>query len=351
MLRVDIQKSFAAGPQSTGFSLDVAFEAAAGVTALFGPSGSGKTLTLDSIAGFTKPDAGSVHFGKEAYYDSSNGVHLPARRRRCGYLFQSDALFPHLTLAENLAFSGASDQRVAELLGQFHISGLAGRLPHEVSGGERQRCSIARTLAADPQLLLMDEPGQGLDRPLRGELLDSIRKLKSHLPILLVTHDLADAFSVADHMLVVLGGRIVQRGTPDEIYRKPASVEIARLLGMDSELHGHVSKARHGKVCIQDTHGRTIAVTEDQDLANGSPVHLCVRPSAVRAAARNGSIGLWQTPVTLVSWTPETAGVRLLFEGGLAAVVSRDQFLAAHKADEWVLDFPADAVQVFPDSQ
>lgn len=352
MLRVDLQKSFPPGPRSAGFSLDVAFEAAAGVTAVFGPSGAGKTLTMDSIAGFAQPDSGSVHLGDEAFYDSAAGVDQPARLRQCGYLFQSDALFPHLTLAENLAFSGTPRSRVTELLRQFHIDDLGARMPHEVSGGERQRCSIARTLAADPRVLLMDEPGQGLDRLLREELLESIRGLKERLPILLVTHDLSDAFAVADRMIVILSGRILQRGTPEEIYRNPASLDIARLLGMGAEFSGRVVEADDdGRVRIEDANGLRVAATDTVGLAKGADVRVCVRPNAVHATVRNGSLGPMQTPARLQRWTPAAGGVRLLFEGGLAAEVSREQFVAAQEASEWVLEFPPDAARVFPDPQ
>lgn len=350
MLRVDLQKRFEPGPRSAGFDLDVQFEAEQGVTALFGPSGAGKTLTLDSIAGFTRPDAGSIHLGEETFFEASVGTSLPARDRRCGYLFQSDALFPHLTVAENLSFSEAPPERVAELLARFHIADLAGRRPHEISGGERQRCALARTLAADPRLLLMDEPGQGLDRPLREELLDLIREWKERLPIMLVTHDLADAFAVADRMLVLSAGRIVQRGAPEEIYRNPATPQAARLLGMDAELAGRVVEASAGTISVETDFGDRLSLRANGP-GQGDRVRFCLRSDAVRAAVRNGSLGPSQTLARLERWTPVTGGVRLTFAGGLGAEVSRETFLAAGDAREWVLEFPEGSAAVFPDSE
>ena len=152
MIQVRLRKTFLPRPDSSGFTLDVEFKAAAGVTVLFGPSGSGKTLVLDSLAGFVHPDAGRILLDDAILFDGETGVHLPPQARNCGYVFQNYALFPHMTLRENLAFAAERRPRlerhrhVNEMLERFRIADAAGRKPHEVSGGQRQRCSIARAL-------------------------------------------------------------------------------------------------------------------------------------------------------------------------------------------------------------
>ena len=222
MIRGNIAKRFPPGPESAGFNLDVEFEAEAGVTALYGPSGSGKTLTLDAIAGFVKPDSGRVLLDDRILFDARSGVNLAPQERTCGYVFQNYALFPHMTLRENLAFAAHSlprlerHRRIAEQLERFKLTGMAGRYPHELSGGQKQRSSIARALIANPRAVLLDEPARGLDEALRMDLRALIQELRAGLriPILLVTHDPEECFALADRVLIYDAGRIVHRGSP-----------------------------------------------------------------------------------------------------------------------------------------
>src|ERR1700674_1569513 len=168
MLEARLRKTFSPGPDSAGFLLDLEFSATAGVTVLFGPSGSGKTLVLDSIAGFVRPDEGRILLDNDILFDGLTGVHLAPQARNCGYVFQNYALFPHMTLRENLQFAAERrprlerHRRVSEMLERFRLTEAAGRNPHELAGGQRQRCSIARALIGGPRLLLLDEPTQGL---------------------------------------------------------------------------------------------------------------------------------------------------------------------------------------------
>src|ERR1700686_2469506 len=176
MLEARLHKTFPPRPDSAGFSLDLEFAAIAGVTVLFGPSGAGKTLVLDSVAGFVQPDEGRILLDDDILYDAAAGVHLPPQKRNCGYVFQNYALFPHMTLRENLAFAAERKprlerhRRVNEMIEKFQLGEIAGRRPREVSGGEQQRCSIARALIGEPALLLLDEPARGLDASLRATL-------------------------------------------------------------------------------------------------------------------------------------------------------------------------------------
>ena len=178
MLAARIRKTFAPRPDSAGFTLDLEFSATHGITVLFGPSGAGKTLVLDAVAGFVRPDEGRILLDNDILYDGATEVFLPPQRRNCGYVFQNYALFPHMTLRENLEFAAERrprlerHRRVTEMLEKFRLAEAAGRRPHEVSGGQRQRCSIARALIGEPKLLLLDEPATGLDAPLRAEFYD-----------------------------------------------------------------------------------------------------------------------------------------------------------------------------------
>src|SRR5258708_7363739 len=163
MLQARLKRTFAPGPESAGFSLDLEFTASQGVTVLFGPSGSGKTVALDAVAGFVKPDEGRILLDDQILYDAASGVHPAPQKRNCGYVFQNYALFPNMTLRQNLEFAAERrprlerHRRVTEMLEKFRLTEAAGRRPHEVSGGQRQRCSIARALIGEPKLLRLGE--------------------------------------------------------------------------------------------------------------------------------------------------------------------------------------------------
>jgi len=239
MIKLTISKRFPPGPGSAAFHLSLELEAQAGVTALYGPSGAGKTLTLDSIAGFFTPDTGRILLDDRILFDAGSGVNLPPRQRGCGYVFQNYALFPHMTLRGNLAFAACAlprlerHRRIAEQLDRFKLTEMAGRYPHELSGGQKQRGSIARALMASPRIVLLDEPGRGLDAVLRADLYALIHELKSafQVPVLLVTHDPEECFMLADRILVYDAGRIIHSGSPSELLRNPGTAAVARLLG------------------------------------------------------------------------------------------------------------------------
>ncbi|MDZ4799092.1 MAG: ATP-binding cassette domain-containing protein, partial [Bryobacteraceae bacterium] len=195
MIQARIQKGFSAARESAGFRLTLELEAGPGITVLFGPSGSGKSLTLDCIAGFATPDTGRILIDDAIVFDSGAKVDLRPQQRRCGYVFQNYALFPHMTLRENLLFAGGRiprldrTRKVSDMLERFRIGDVAGRRPHEVSGGQKQRCSIARALVSGPSVLLLDEPAQGLDALLRADFHDVLREVRAEFdtPVILVT--------------------------------------------------------------------------------------------------------------------------------------------------------------------
>jgi iron(III) transport system ATP-binding protein len=208
------------------------------LVALLGPSGSGKTTLLRVIAGFERPDAGRVAIGGRPV--AGNGTWVEPERRRIGMVFQEGALFPHLTVAGNVGFGASARGRVAECLELVGLAERADAYPHELSGGERQRVALARALAADPEVVLLDEPFASLDAGLRESLREEVAQIlrTAGTSALLVTHDQAEALSLAGTVAVMRAGRVEQVGTPEEIYERPGSRWLAEFLGEADVLPG-----------------------------------------------------------------------------------------------------------------
>lgn len=227
--------------QERPIPLDLSFTVAPGcITALIGLSGAGKTTVLRSIAGFHRPHHGRIACGDDVWLDRAHGVELPAHRRRCGFVFQSYALFPHRTALGNV-MEAMRDQPAAArragalaLLDRAGIAALADRPIHALSGGQQQRVALARALARRPAVLLLDEPFSAVDRPARSGLRDLIGALRDELaiPVVLVTHDIADAGRLADRIVLIDHGRIVQDGPAAEVIARPAT-DLARALVAD----------------------------------------------------------------------------------------------------------------------
>ncbi|MGH9723062.1 MAG: ABC transporter ATP-binding protein [Bryobacteraceae bacterium] len=358
MIQARIAKRFAGGKESSGFALDVEFEAVRGVTVLFGPSGAGKTLILDSIAGFVRPDSGRILLDDEILFDGSARVSLRPQRRRCGYVFQNYALFPHMTLRDNLSFAVEHlprlerHRRVTEMIERFRLAHAAGRKPHEVSGGEKQRCSIARALIGTPKLLLLDEPARGLDAPLRADLYEVLRQVRQQfdVPVLLVTHDLDECFEVGDVMMVIEAGRIVQTGTPLEVTHRPASVGVARLLGASNLLEAEITALDPGRNTSR------LRLADFELNAHYLPGHLLgdhvwLWAPASELRARPGSSqgarpGPNQVPSPLIRVSERLRSVRLEFARSLTVEVTRDEFAAQKDNKEWLVEFPPEAIRV-----
>jgi molybdate transport system ATP-binding protein len=232
-----------------GFSLDVSWASPDHVVALVGPSGSGKTLTLQCLAGLLRAEAGRIAIEDRVVFDGAAGVDVPARERRVGYVFQGYALFPHLTVAQNIGYglhglaTSARRQRVHQMLGRFGLDGHERRRPAELSGGQQQRVALARALATDPDVLLLDEPLSALDAPLRRELRrDLVRTIREwRKPTVLVTHDLAEAYQIADYVVLYEAGRVIDAAPKAELLWHPASERVARLIGVGNLLRGRVA--------------------------------------------------------------------------------------------------------------
>ena len=271
------------------FVLDVAFETGDGVTAILGPSGAGKTLTLRAIAGLLRPDAGHIGVDGRVLFDADAGIDLPARKRHIGLVFQEYALFPHLSAGDNLAFglrgrprdeAARTVQAMADMLG---LDGLQARRPDELSGGQRQRVAVGRALAPSPDLLLLDEPFSALDAPTREALVAEFASLRSRLEMgaVLVTHDVAEAYALADRLVVLDGGRVLQAGEREAVFHAPASPTVARLVGVRNLLGGVVVSVADGTAQI-DAGGLTAEVRL-ADATAGDQVTLGVRAQDVVA--------------------------------------------------------------------
>ena len=225
-----------------GFSLNAAFQTGDGATAILGASGAGKTLTLRSIAGLQAPVDGKILLDGVSLFNSTERVDLPVRRRNIGYLFQDYALFPHLTVAENIAFGISrrtkAQQRksVSRMVDLLRLHGLEERRPAGLSGGERQRVALGRALAPQPDLLLLDEPFSALDAPSRESLVEEFIALREAIdvPTVLVTHDVAEAYALAEHLVIMGNGRVLQSGPKAVVFHQPASPSVARLVGVQN---------------------------------------------------------------------------------------------------------------------
>jgi iron(III) transport system ATP-binding protein len=235
----DLSKSF--GPLAVLRSLNLAV-AAGSFTSILGPSGSGKTTLLRIVAGFERADRGTVRIGDEVADDGTH--YLTPDRRHIGYVPQEGNLFPHLSVEQNVGFGLARRERhgkkVAELLDMVGLGGLQRRYPHELSGGQQQRVALARALAIEPALVLLDEPFSSLDESLRASVRQDVRRVlrAAGATVVLVTHDQDEALSLSDRVAIMSDGAIGQYDSPEEIYRSPATPEIARRLGDSNFIRG-----------------------------------------------------------------------------------------------------------------
>jgi molybdate transport system ATP-binding protein len=360
MLRAKLKKAFPPQPDTGGFTLDLEFTAHEGVTILFGPSGSGKTMVLDAIAGFVRPDEGRILLDEDLLYDGATGVHLSPQARNFGYVLQHYALFPHMTVRENLAFAAERrprlerHRRVNDMLERFRLNDVAGLRPREISGGQRQRCSIARALIGAPKLLLLDEPTTGLDAPLKAEFYEILRQVRADFstPILMVTHDLEECFELGDEMLVISHGRIAQSASPRDILAKPANADVARLLGVFNLLSGELRGLDPGRNTSR------IQIGEHEIEGPYFPAHLigdhvtlCVRPEQLTAVLRHGRIGPNQIPATLLRAVERPQWMRLEFAGGLTVDLPHAEYERQREGQdpanqEWLVQFPAASLRV-----
>ena len=289
MLHVDIHKAYA-NSQSPHFQLQVCLDFPPGFTVLFGPSGAGKSTLLDCVAGLATPDEGVIRLNDEILFDAAKNIALPPQRRGIGYTFQSLALFPHLTVEENVRFGisrqSSSDQqaRSAQILQTFHIHPLAMRRPRELSGGEQQRVALARSLVTRPHVLLLDEPLTGLDAALRQSILQDLREWNdaNRIPILYVTHNREEVDAIGERVVALVDGRVRETGLPGDVLDAPRTLALAQSAGFENLFTARVLEQR-----VDDGVMR-VALSEHCDLE--VPLGLAGIDSEIRIAIRAGDI-------------------------------------------------------------
>jgi molybdate transport system ATP-binding protein len=286
--------------QSAPIALDAELSCARGeVLALVGPSGSGKSTLLRCIAGLHAPAEGRIDCGGETWLDTSRGTNLSTARRRIGMVFQNYALFPHLSALENVRegmddpADSAAPERARELLRKVHLDGLESRRPHQLSGGQQQRVAVARALARDPRVLLLDEPFSAVDRATREKLYGELAELRRDLdmPVILVTHDLEEAVMLADRMTILSRGKSLQSGPPLEVMQHPATVDVARLVGLRNVFECKVlSHARDQGITALDWNGRQLRVRLQEAFPVGASVAWSLPGAGVLLMPRDRAI-------------------------------------------------------------
>ena len=308
------------------------------ITVLFGPSGSGKTTILRCLAGLARPNRGFIRFDDETWFDADAGVHLPPQRRRLGYVSQEYGLFPHLTVEENVRFgmsdgTGNASARIAAILQRVHLQGTSSRLPSQLSGGERQRVALARVLARNPRLILLDEPLAALDLPLRDPMRRELREFLRSLevPSVIVTHDRVDALAIGDRMAVLSGRQIRQIGPVHDVFTRPVDVSVAASVGVETVVPGQVIDTIDGLLSVI-VGGRTVRAAPVEG-ASG-PVFVCIRAEDVtlELSARDGVSARNHWSGTLVAVQHEGAVVRVTIDCGfaLSAILTKPAYDELH---------------------
>ena len=282
---------------------DLSFEARAGeFLTLLGPSGCGKTTTLRLVAGLERPDRGEIFVGDRPISSVASGLFVPPERRGMGMVFQSYAIWPHMTVFENVAFPlqelrvsrAETRERVMAMLSTVGLGDLHARPAPMLSGGQQQRVALARALVSNPQVLLLDEPLSNLDARLREEMRFELREMQAKLGItsIFVTHDQAEAMTLSDRIVVMNAGRIEQEGTPEDVYQRPRTRFVMDFLGRANHLPARIAKGDDGSLVAEvEDLGCGMPVAGTGTWSVGQDVLLAFRPEAVeaRAAERDGA--------------------------------------------------------------
>ena len=296
MLSVTAHKRFG------DFTLDASWSSDQPIVALVGPSGSGKTLTLQCIAGLITPDSGRIVAAGRTLFDSTKRISLRPQERRIGYVFQGYALFPHMTVAQNIAYGVKGIDRTKSVIEGLGLSTLTSRYPADLSGGQQQRVALARALATDPDVLLLDEPFSALDAPLRRELSTELGQTLREWGKLavLVTHDLPEAYQIADMVVLYEHGSTTGAVPKNDLLWNPSSERVARLIGARNVLRATIADASGESIVLDWRGGRLEAARSPSHPLHaraGDALAFFVRPEYVRLIRKNRPVtdGLRQT--------------------------------------------------------
>jgi molybdate transport system ATP-binding protein len=303
------------------FSLDVEFEAPPGFTILFGASGSGKTTLLDCVAGLTPPQ-GRVTVGDRVLFDSNAKTNIPVALRSVGYVLQDLALFPHLTAEQNVEYGlahlprRARKDRSLAMLREFRIDHLRGQRPAQISGGERQRVALARSLVTDPSVLLLDEPLSALDAPTKAKIIDDLRRWNAdhQIPILYVTHSREEVLALGERVVVLENGRIVAEGVPHEVLSAPVHESVAQLAGFENIFEASVWLVHEDRGTLTC---RLPAKTQGNFVLLETPLIRAHAGTLLRVGIRAGDI-------LLAVSKPEGLSARNVLPGRLLSLEKRD---------------------------
>ena len=331
MLRVTgLKKHFQTEQGAPVMAVDnVSFEVETGkLLTLLGPSGCGKTTTLRSLAGLEEPDAGEIQIGSNIVYSGTRGFSLPPNRRRVGMVFQSYAIWPHMTVFQNVAYplegSGVSKkevrERVAHVLALVGLEGLIERPAPFLSGGQQQRVALARALVAEPEVLLLDEPLSNLDAKLREQMRVELRAVQQRvrLTAIYVTHDQTEALAISDFIAVMNGGRLAEYGTPSEIYDHPKSRFAAEFIGAANVVPVSDLRSVGGKTHARTSWGEIVFNSDGQK----APRSIVIRPEDFQIVSSGEGENVWHAQLEQVIFLGASLECRL----GLSGVTLRAQF-------------------------
>jgi molybdate transport system ATP-binding protein len=305
------------------FVLDVSIEVSPGITILFGASGAGKSTLLDSVAGLTRPEEGRIEAGGDVLFDSAAGIHVPVPKRRIAYVFQTLALFPHLNSEENVAYGlkdmgrEESRDRAETILKAFRVEKLRRKKPHEISGGEKQRIALARSLVTEPSVLLLDEPLTGLDAALKAAIVDDLRAWNAAkgIPILYVTHSREEVDALGERVITLDNGRVVSSGAPMEVLNAPRRKRLAQAAGFENLLRATVLDLREDDGVMRVRLSESACEIE-------VPLGYATPGSGVQVAVRAGDI-------LLATERPQGLSARNVLDGRIVSLEQRGTMVIA----------------------
>ena len=354
MILIDIEKQL---NDSKSINTKMKIPIGSSWTVIFGPSGAGKSTVLRTLAGLDRSDKGLIKFGEETWEDTENQIFIPPQKRSVGLLFQDFALFPHMTVENNIIYNLSlpkeeKQKRLKELISLFNLQGLEKRKPFSLSGGEKQKVAIARTVIRMPELLLLDEPLSSLDLPTREVLQRELKKVlkKLKIPTIFVTHDRTEAIIMGDLIVVMNDGKVVQMGEVDEVFARPADPSVAAIVGMENVLIGEIVDRSEGLVNIKV--GKCTLVALDTGII-GPEVAVCIRAEEIilekgnvpESSARNRFFG------RIIDSSPQGVTVKLTLDCGfpLIVLITKRSFtdLSIQIGSELTASIKAQAIHIF----